>query len=649
MTAVVLIGLLHVTCAWIVARRLIPCSRPADLPVVAGLVASGTFYGVPVALGWATGLMNLGIVAAGAATALGLAAYAWLRGAAPVLPSMRAVWREWRWYERVLLAGLAVACLFVLSVGSVFPIRFADARDYHSIAAMRWAESGEFSLESYGDPERIYMVSPGEVFPNAKAVFPYIVLRTTGAVEGTAATQWPFLVLLIAVLHSIARRAGLPRWASIAGMGFVLGMPEFMLNALEAYADIVYCAGLMAVAWCSLRGVQDGVRRADLVVAALAYALLVSSKPFGILAAALQGVFFLGVCAACSGRAGWLARVREAALGLALIIAACLAVAGPWYINGIRKYGNPVYPVKVSLGPLQLPGRTDPEVGIKQAEGKLGAEGLGALWVMLHERYRLGTLSAWDAGYGAHVAVVGFPVLIAAAIGILGHGGRRRWWPILAVFLLMWPASPAIVIPRYNMWLMCFAGLGFAWIVAGAALFWRALLLAVFAILCGYNIMRALPSMPWRYYQQELHAYWLVSGDRNSMQFEAWPDEVRAQDIWREVVGVKPGARLAFSQQREVFAWPMRPRSNAGTVVAAPYMGAFGSQDEWVAALRATGATHFYTFVGDPALEAALARPADFALVFRRFDSGFESPFGPDPRPEDALFEILRPGTERES
>lgn len=641
--------LLHILAGWSVTVRLWRPTRLSDAPALVLLTAFATYYAVPVLLGWVTGWMNMGIIGLGTAAAIAFAGWSWFRSRtlppAFSLAQLRESLRAKPWIELALWTSIAFLSLALLWHASNLPIRVWDARDYHSINALRWAETGRFELRYF---EAVAPAAPearAEVWPNLKAVLPFIILRTTGSELATATTQWPFLLFAFAALLGIGRRIGLPGWGCAIAAWFLLGAPEVLLQTQDAYADVMFCSaqllcGLLLLARWQERAGPYATRLGQGPIP-LAFALLTGAKPTGLLAAGVLGTAYIALLLRESWREGFPVAARRTALAVAMVVAVAIAASGAWYSFGLREYGNPLYPVRVQLGDrVLLKGIYSTDINNFYLQRYTGKTGLAAWWNGFLEVPRLPTLSAWSSGYGAHSAVLGFAALgvFAALIPFGTQRGPRL--QLLAMLLLLAAGSTALAVPRFSLFLVAGMGLAFAWILWISHGFLRAPIAVVFVALLGFNLERTLPSLPYRTRSPILWAFPQLTGHYRSTMIDDFPDGYGSLDWWRDVVG---GEGRVLAIEVPLSPWVARSSSPGDDyrIVSRPVAG---GEAAWAEAVAKSGATHLLAAYDSPAFEAARRSPEHFRLAFRRVESHAIHAWAVRPREDAALFEIRKQG-----
>lgn len=640
MTMVALLALIHILAGFHLTRHFWRPRRLSDLPAAWIVTAMATFYGGPILLGTLTGRINRWTVVASAAAACALALAARLRDPDPVFTNrdIRAALCGMGRGERAQWALIGIILAATLALGSVLPIRMADAAEYHSINPMRWAQTHRFDLRSFGANELNEHITAGEVSPNVKAVLPFLVLEYTGREDGTALAQWPFLLLLVACLFGISKRLRIPGWAGATAILFTLLAPEVLLQSLESYADLAFFAGQMAVVWGCIVAWDEGPSRRGIGLTALGFAFLVGSKATALVMAAAMGVVFLYILCLKRREEPTVVRLTRITAGFGAVIVACLVFAGPWYVRGLLVYSNPVYPYEVKIGGrVVFPGVYAQDVGAYYARQNQKAEGLTAWWRVMNESHRPPILAGYLGGLGAHALILGLPALVLLLGAGLTRGRWRVYAPVLILFAVLFLTSAVRVWPRMILFELAVYGLAFAWLLAEIPKPLRVLFFCLFGILGMYNVARTIPATLYATRPPELAAFPYLTGHRRQAQVDKFPDEFTSLDYWREHLGTK-GRVMALPQ---LWSWYARPLNSGASVVRVPRVPEGGDVEAWADTLLSLGATHLYAQKKIPEFSAALSNPDRFRLLFRRLDSGAESPWGIHSSDEDAVFEIL--------
>lgn len=160
------------------------------------------------------------------------------------------------------------------------------------------------------------------------------------------AAQLPWGVALWVLTAVMARRAGASATAALGLGALCLALPVVHLQLASNYIDVAVAALGMAAAL----DVMGTFAPRDLARGALALGLLLGSKPSTPPAVALLGALWL-VRGWRAGRACW---VLVALVGAAVL-------GGERYLRtALAHGGNPLWPIRVGLGPWRLPGRFEP-------------------------------------------------------------------------------------------------------------------------------------------------------------------------------------------------------------------------------------------------------------------------------------------------
>ena len=152
----------------------------------------------------------------------------------------------------------------------------------------------------------------------------------------------PFGLLGALAIATIARRQGARTDHAVAAGVAWLTFPAVFLQLPTNYTDVA-SAALLLTAAAFVLGPMDRTR---ILLAAVAIGLFLGSKPQAAIATALV----LLVLTVRAYRAGF-----RAVIPVAAIVA--LVPGAESYVVNLVRHGNPVWPVRLSLGPINLPGR----------------------------------------------------------------------------------------------------------------------------------------------------------------------------------------------------------------------------------------------------------------------------------------------------
>lgn len=177
----------------------------------------------------------------------------------------------------------------------------------------------------------------------------------TGAAVFDNGVQLPHLVMLILAINAALRVRFVSPWLRFAFAAIIVAAPAVWIQPRILYVDVAYAAAVVATV--VILATAKHTRPLDLIAGAVAGASIVAIKPQGILTGAFLLLAFAVVVFLRMRRAGFrpgAAIGRIAAVGLPVA-----ALASGFYVRNYVVFGNPVFPVKTSLGPIQLPGIVD--------------------------------------------------------------------------------------------------------------------------------------------------------------------------------------------------------------------------------------------------------------------------------------------------
>lgn len=248
------------------------------------------------------------------------------------------------------------------------------------------------------------------------------------------AAQIPLGVFGAVSIAVIARQFGARREHAAAAGLLWLTLPAVFLQLPTDYIDV----GTAALLLCSGAFVLAPPDPLNLIAAGVALGLLLGSKPNAPVATTI----LFAVVAARGWKAG-----RRASIGIA---AGCILILGAEsYVLNLVRHGNPIWPVRLTLGPIALPG-TLPMQALLDS-GCAAPRVHGSFLVRIARSWTsLDAPPVFDMRYGGLglVYVVALPVALLVA-------WRRRDVALAAVAAAAL-ASPDPVVPRY---ILAFPGL----------------------------------------------------------------------------------------------------------------------------------------------------------------------------------------------
>jgi hypothetical protein len=222
-----------------------------------------------------------------------------------------------------------------------------------------------------------------------------------------------------------------------------LAFPIVALQLASNYVDVAYAA--LILAGTALAAVPSPTL-GTMLASGLALGLALGSKPSAPPIVAVLSLFLL------------VRARREERIGEGLLAVALAFVIGAWkYIENVAWFGNPIYPVRVDVGPIALPGET--------TAAELATMGLREPWRSMSSPERLfhSWLAPWPevhvydmriGGFGPLFSFLLLPVGLAlAAAGWRSRRLRRRFgtlWAPLALLGLAGLASPGAYWSRYT-------------------------------------------------------------------------------------------------------------------------------------------------------------------------------------------------------
>lgn len=252
--------------------------------------------------------------------------------------------------------------------------------------------------------------------------------------------QLPFGLMGAVAIAGIARRYGARTDHAIVGGLLWLTLPGVFLQLPTNYIDVASAALLLTAGYFLLG--ELGPR--EIVVVGITLGLFLGSKPNAPVGTVLLfGVLILRLWKDTDldrrRKIGWIG----AAAGIAFVLGA------ESYVGNTIHHGNPVWPVKLSLGPIHLPG-TLPMSALLES-------GAGAPRV--HGNVLVRIVKSWPAIFSPpafDMRIGGLGVLFLAALPFAIRTAIRRRGLALAGIAIAALASPDPAVARY---ILAFPGL----------------------------------------------------------------------------------------------------------------------------------------------------------------------------------------------
>ncbi|MFN0012619.1 MAG: hypothetical protein ACKVS8_13355 [Phycisphaerales bacterium] len=479
--------------------RAFPRARASDLALAVGVFVPGMLVVETVLVG----LLPVGLLSRPLDSLLwfhiavvpGLTLLAWalrvpLRGG--LITICRAVSRAWRAAsgpQRLLIALALASHLCVVLAGTWVWTTFTDEQGYHVPQMVQMYQDG-----------RLGRVWGGNVwadsYPRGTAILWAWSLCITGTDAGLRPINAAWALLLAAAVATAARRIGADRSWALTLAAAALTTPVIATLSTIAYADAAACAAAgVAIATALPRGgraTRWDACSMTLCIAGMVLALWIKFTTIHVVALVLA---FRGVLAIkASGALGtWGRRPRGGRADIVRVVLAAAAVAvlaSAPYLSTWFRYGSPVFPLRIALGPWVL------------FDGPMTVESLGwergwGWWTRLYEFWY--TFHAWldPEGKGQLGPLWGFALLGALVALAAAQLSRPRSGLIFLTLVF----ALVLVVPnfhwaRYCAWVLVPAGAAAAWLaskltdrsaragiaawllvlcVANGALFWQGL------------------------------------------------------------------------------------------------------------------------------------------------------------------------------
>ena len=249
----------------------------------------------------------------------------------------------------------------------------------------------------------------------------------------------PFGLLGATAVGVIAYRQGARASAVAAGAAW-LTLPAVFLQLPTNYVDVASAALLLT----AIAFVLSSVDSTRVMLSAIALGMFLGSKPSAPLAAVL--VF------AALAVAAWRSGLRTIAFAAVVV----LLLGGESYLTNFVRQGNPVWPVRIDLGPIHLPGRFP--MSDLLASGAAAPRTQGSLAMRVFDSWT----TIWPPVPAFDMRVGGLGVLILVALPSALISVIRQRSVVVALVFVATLATPDPAVARY---VLAFAGLVLAFAV----------------------------------------------------------------------------------------------------------------------------------------------------------------------------------------
>lgn len=274
---------------------------------------------------------------------------------------------------------------------------------------------------------------------------------------------------------TIARGQGARTGHAVAAGAAWLTVPAVFLQLPSNYVDV----GSAALLLTAIAFVLKSPRGSSLLLAGVATGLFLGSKPTAPIAALL----LLLVLSVRGRRAGHRGAVAGAWI-------AALAIGSPGYVINVVRHGNPVWPVRLDLGPVHLPG-THTVTALLQS-GAQAPHLDGPLPLRLAQSWT--TIWPPFPAFDMRIGGLGLLFLVALPFAIVRVVRTRSVavWVCLAATL----ATPDPAVARY---VLAFAGLVLAFAVGAVGSLrsgpGRLAVFGLAALFAGQGLLAAYPGL----------------------------------------------------------------------------------------------------------------------------------------------------------
>lgn len=252
-----------------------------------------------------------------------------------------AIRRSW---PPVVIVG--VVLVFLIAISAIEAELSIDGQLYHGPALANIVQSGSLWGWSATN-EYVY-------YTNLSVAGGVNLASFAGDARFDNALQVPHLLLLVfAVNWALTRRFTAP-FVRVSLALLVVSAPVIWLQPRILYVDLAYGSAVATLIFFAV--LVREFRRVDVVIVGILLGAVFATKPTGI----LTGLFLLAVMVVVVIVRRRNAERRRGTVAAVMVgFGAPLLMATSFYVRNLFQFGNPVFPVKVSFGPISFPGILD--------------------------------------------------------------------------------------------------------------------------------------------------------------------------------------------------------------------------------------------------------------------------------------------------
>ncbi len=334
--------------AYRLAPRILPVASDGERYLRSLLVAVLLAVSTVAALGFAGALYPVAILAVAAAVFV-----ACRRLPAPEVSARRA------WPRGVLGPAILTLLLVACDLAAQLPASPVDwdAATYHLYLPARWLQEGHiFHLPTvFGDNAAAFA-------PQNGALFFAWQMALSGRDAVVNVSQLLCLAFLGLALFCICRLLDAGRAPALLAALTLPWLAPVRRWTFSANVDLLMVAFATGALYWMLR--YRRLPETPVIAACgLAAGLAAGTKTLGLPLAAL-----------CTLPLAWTVVRRRRFADAGVFVGCAVAAGGWWYLLNLWRYGNPLFPVKLELGPLELPGAYG-AAAIRAGEFHLGSSG----------------------------------------------------------------------------------------------------------------------------------------------------------------------------------------------------------------------------------------------------------------------------------
>lgn len=374
-------------------------------------------------------------------------------------------------FNVALLALLAALLAATLVRGALVASTDWDGLTYHLPMSVLMRQTHALALGPVHNPAI-------EGYPKNAEIWVHWILSFFGDDRWVDVGQVPFLLLAILATYCVARRLGSGPATAAAGALLLPFSPVVLAQITTAYTDVTFSSLLLSAVALLLIVRCDASLPVRLSFGS-AVGLLVGSKFGGLALAAPLLAAFTWITIRSRSR-------RHPAADVGLVAALVVLLGADVYVRNLWLHGNPVYPYRIPIPGLEIPGPWSPAsvYGFMQTRELHPLARIARSWAAIS----VATHTAIFGGFG--ISWPFFAVVSALSLALSLRARDRLRLAVFALFCAFFLLTPLPFRVRFTIYLLGLGGVAFSHLLDRAAVPARALLMSAALAVAAFSTVQ---------------------------------------------------------------------------------------------------------------------------------------------------------------